>query len=47
VAVVPAGAPIQVSNAGEGAAEVVVAITSGFTASGADGTPIGTPPWAQ
>jgi mannose-6-phosphate isomerase-like protein (cupin superfamily) len=46
VAVVPAGAPIQVSNAGEGEAEAVVAVAAGFTASTADGSPIGTPPWA-
>jgi len=46
VAVVPAGQPIQVANVGEGDAEVIVAITAGFTASAADGTPIGTPPWA-
>jgi mannose-6-phosphate isomerase-like protein (cupin superfamily) len=46
VAVVPAGTPIQVSNVGEGEAEVVVAITAGFTATGGDGEVIGTPPWA-
>lgn len=46
VAVVPAGQPIQVSNVGEGSAQVVVAIAAGFTASAADGTAIGTPPWA-
>jgi mannose-6-phosphate isomerase-like protein (cupin superfamily) len=46
VAVVPAGHPILVSNVGEGEAEVVVAIASGFTASAADGSVIGTPPWA-
>jgi mannose-6-phosphate isomerase-like protein (cupin superfamily) len=47
VAVVPAGQPIQISNVGEGAAEVVVAIAAGFQASAADGSPIGTPPWAR
>ena len=46
VAVVPAGTPIQVANAGEGEAEVVVAIAAGFTAAAADGSAIGTPPWA-
>jgi len=46
VAVVPSGHPIQVSNAGDGEAEVVVAIAAGFTAYGADGRVIGTPPWA-
>jgi mannose-6-phosphate isomerase-like protein (cupin superfamily) len=46
VAVVPAGTPIQVSNVGEGEAEVVVAIAAGFSASAADGSQIGTPPWA-
>jgi mannose-6-phosphate isomerase-like protein (cupin superfamily) len=46
VAVVPAGTPIQVSNAGDGTSEVVVAIAAGFTATAADGSPIGTPPWA-
>ena len=46
VAVVPAGTPIQVANVGDGEAEVVVAIAAGFTASAADGSDIGTPPWA-
>jgi mannose-6-phosphate isomerase-like protein (cupin superfamily) len=46
VAVVTAGTPIQLSNAGEGQAEVVVAIAAGFTATGGDGEVIGTPPWA-
>jgi quercetin dioxygenase-like cupin family protein len=46
VAVVPAGTPIQVANAGDGEAEVVVAIAAGFSATGADGSEIGTPPWA-
>jgi mannose-6-phosphate isomerase-like protein (cupin superfamily) len=46
VAVVPAGTPIQVSNAGDGEAEVVVAIPAGFTATTADGSRIETPPWA-
>ena len=47
VAVVPAGTPIQVANVGDGEAEVVVAIVAGFTAATADGTAIGTPPWAH
>jgi mannose-6-phosphate isomerase-like protein (cupin superfamily) len=46
VAVVPADTPIQVANVGDGEAEVVVAIAAGFTASAADGSAIGTPPWA-
>jgi mannose-6-phosphate isomerase-like protein (cupin superfamily) len=46
VAVVPAGTPIQIANVGDGRAEVVVAIPSGFTATAADGSRIGTPPWA-
>ena len=45
-AVVPAGTPIQVANVGEGEAEVIVAIAARFTASAADGSTIGTPPWA-
>ena len=43
---VPAGTPIQVTNAGDGAAEVIVAIAAGFRATAGDGTEIGTPPWA-
>jgi mannose-6-phosphate isomerase-like protein (cupin superfamily) len=46
VTVVAAGTPIQVANVGEGDAEVVVAIAAGFTACAADGSVIGTPPWA-
>jgi mannose-6-phosphate isomerase-like protein (cupin superfamily) len=46
MAVVPAGHPIQVANVGEGEAEVVVAIPAGFSATAADGSQIGTPPWA-
>ncbi len=46
VAVVPAGSPIQVANVGDGPAEVIVAITSGFSATMADGAEVGTPPWA-
>jgi mannose-6-phosphate isomerase-like protein (cupin superfamily) len=45
-AVVPAGAPIQVCNVGDGPAEVIVAITAGFRATMADGADVGTPPWA-
>ncbi|MGA8247896.1 MAG: cupin domain-containing protein [Nocardioides sp.] len=46
VAVVPAGSPIQLENAGDTEAEIVVAIAAGFAATAADGTAIGTPPWA-
>ena len=46
VAVVPSGAPIQLANAGEGQAEVIVAIPAGFVPTTADGTTIETPPWA-
>lgn len=45
-AVVPAGEPIQLVNPGAGPARIQVAIRSGFTATMADGTPVGTPPWA-
>jgi mannose-6-phosphate isomerase-like protein (cupin superfamily) len=45
--VVPAGQPIQLINPGAVPAEAYVVIRSGFTAAMADGTPIGTPPWAQ
>jgi mannose-6-phosphate isomerase-like protein (cupin superfamily) len=45
--VIPAGEPIQVVNTGTEPAKVYVAIRSGFTAKAADGSPIGTPPWAQ
>ena len=44
--VVPAGEPISVTNLGEGKAELIVAITAGFTGLMADGTTI-QPPWAQ
>lgn len=47
VAVAPAGTPIQLLNAGDAPAEVVVAIAAGFVAKAADGSVIGTPPWAQ
>ncbi len=45
-AIVAAGTPIQVSNAGDGEAEVIVAIGAGFCATAGDGSEIGTPPWA-
>jgi len=45
--VVPAGSPIQLENPSDVPAQVFVAIRSGFTATAEDGTPIGTPPWAQ
>jgi quercetin dioxygenase-like cupin family protein len=47
IAVVPAGEPIAVDNPGDEPAEAVVAITPGFTAMMADGTPVGVPAWAQ
>ncbi|MEV6596281.1 cupin domain-containing protein [Actinoplanes sp. NPDC051346] len=47
VAVVPAGEPIQLGNPGDQPAEAYVAIRAGFVPRTADGTPIGTPPWAQ
>jgi mannose-6-phosphate isomerase-like protein (cupin superfamily) len=46
VLVVRAGEPIEVANPGDQPAEVLVAITAGFTATMADGTSFGTPPWA-
>jgi mannose-6-phosphate isomerase-like protein (cupin superfamily) len=46
-AVVPAGTPSQVSNPGAEPARAVVAIPAGFSATLADGSSIGTPPWAQ
>lgn len=45
--VVPAGSDIAVSNPGDTPAEVIVAIPAGFTATMADGTPIGTPSWGK
>ncbi len=44
---VPAGQPIAVANPGAEPAEAYVAIAAGFTATMADGTRVGTPPWAQ
>ncbi|HWJ09738.1 MAG TPA: cupin domain-containing protein [Nocardioides sp.] len=45
-AVVPAGEPIQLLNTGDGPARLHVAVRAGFTATMADGTAVGTPPWA-
>lgn len=45
-AVVPAGEPIQLTNTGDGPARLHVAIRAGFVATMADGTAVGTPPWA-
>lgn len=45
-AVVPAGEPIQLVNSGDAPARIQVAIRAGFTATMADGTVVGTPPWA-
>jgi mannose-6-phosphate isomerase-like protein (cupin superfamily) len=46
-AVVPAGQPIAVANPGDTPAEAYVAIGAGFVATMADGTVLGTPPWAN
>lgn len=46
-AVVPAGVPIQLANPGVEPARVHVSITAGFSAVMADGTAVGTPPWAR
>jgi mannose-6-phosphate isomerase-like protein (cupin superfamily) len=46
-AVVPAGTPIFVANPGDEPAEAYVAIAAGFTGKMADGTAVGTPPWAR
>lgn len=45
-AVVPAGELISLSNLGEVKAELIVAVTAGFTGYMADGTAV-QPPWAQ
>ncbi|WP_350274283.1 cupin domain-containing protein [Kribbella sp. HUAS MG21] len=45
-AVVQAGEPIALTNLGEGKAELIVAITAGFTGSMADGTTV-QPPWSK
>jgi mannose-6-phosphate isomerase-like protein (cupin superfamily) len=47
VVVVPAGEPIQVANPGDVPARAHVAITAGFEATAADGSAVGTPPWAR
>lgn len=44
--VVPAGAPIQLVNPTDQPVEAIIAVRAGFAATMADGTPIGTPPWA-
>jgi mannose-6-phosphate isomerase-like protein (cupin superfamily) len=44
--VVQAGQPIQLANAGDGPAEVYVAIAAGFTGTLADGSTV-RPPWAE
>ncbi|OLB65888.1 MAG: hypothetical protein AUI10_04970 [Actinobacteria bacterium 13_2_20CM_2_72_6] len=46
-AVVPAGHPILVENPGDEPARAYIAIAAGFTATMADGTSVGTPPWAR
>jgi mannose-6-phosphate isomerase-like protein (cupin superfamily) len=45
-AIVPAGSPIQVTNPSDEPAVLHVAIQAGFSATMADGTLVGTPPWA-
>lgn len=45
-AVVPAGELIRLANASGATARLQVAIRAGFTATLADGTVVGTPPWA-
>lgn len=44
--VIPAGRPIQPVNEGTVPAEAYVVIQAGFHAKMADGTDVGTPPWA-
>jgi mannose-6-phosphate isomerase-like protein (cupin superfamily) len=44
--VVPAGSPIQLVNPTDQPVEAIIAVRAGFAATMADGTPIGTPPWA-
>jgi mannose-6-phosphate isomerase-like protein (cupin superfamily) len=44
--VAPAGSPIQLINPGSEPAVAHVVVRSDFTGTLADGTPIGTPPWA-
>jgi mannose-6-phosphate isomerase-like protein (cupin superfamily) len=46
-AVVPAGSPILLANPGDEPARAYIAIGAGFSATMADGTALGTPPWAQ
>jgi len=45
-AVVPAGEPIALTNLGEGEAQLIVAITAGFTGYMADCTAV-QPPWSK
>lgn len=45
-AIVPAGSPILLSNPGAEEATAHVLIRAGFSAEMADGSPVGTPPWA-
>jgi mannose-6-phosphate isomerase-like protein (cupin superfamily) len=45
--VVPAGEPIQLANPGPEPAQVLVTVRAGFSAKGADGADLGTPPWAR
>lgn len=45
--IVPAGTPIQLINPEAEFATAHVLVRAGFCAKMADGTPVGTPPWAQ
>lgn len=45
--IVPAGTAIQLTNPGQDAATAHVLIQAGFSATMADGAPVGTPPWAR
>ena len=45
--IVPAGTPIQLSNPGHDFATAHVVIRAGFNAKMADGSAVGTPPWAH
>lgn len=46
-ATVPAGTPILLVNEQDEPAEAFVVVRAGFSAVMADGTPVGTPPWAR
>jgi mannose-6-phosphate isomerase-like protein (cupin superfamily) len=46
-AIVPAGTGIRLINSGDTVACAHVIVPAGFSATMADGQPLGTPPWAQ